>query len=133
MRDLYEILGVSKTASQDEVKKAYRKLARKYHPDRNPDDPEAEERFKEVQGAYDVVGDPEKRERSTTSAVRGSSPATASAAATSTSAGSTSGDLFGGLFGGGAGAGGGRRPSAPTWSRPGDCRQNLVRATRWKA
>ncbi|MEW6235779.1 MAG: molecular chaperone DnaJ [Candidatus Omnitrophota bacterium] len=60
-RDYYEVLGVSKNASQDEIKKAYRKLALKYHPDRNPDDKDAVEKFKEATEAYEVLGDDSKR------------------------------------------------------------------------
>ena len=59
--DLYKVLGVDKKASADEIKKAHRKLVRQYHPDRNPGDESAEQRFKEVQAAYDVLSDPEKR------------------------------------------------------------------------
>ena len=62
-RDYYEVLGVSKNASEDEIKKAYRKIAIKYHPDRNPGDKEAEEKFKEAAEAYDVLHDPQKRQQ----------------------------------------------------------------------
>ena len=60
-RDYYEVLGVDKSASQDDIKKAYRKLAVKYHPDRNPGDKSAEEKFKEATEAYEVLSDDKKR------------------------------------------------------------------------
>ena len=62
-RDYYEVLGVEKSASADEIKKAYRKMAIKYHPDKNPGDKEAEEKFKEAAEAYDVLSNPEKKQR----------------------------------------------------------------------
>src|SRR4029450_11871048 len=60
-RDYYEVLGVNKDASEDDIKKAYRKLAMKHHPDRNPDNPKSEERFKEAKEAYEVLSDARKR------------------------------------------------------------------------
>ena len=62
-RDYYQVLGISKSASQSEIKKAYRKLAIKYHPDKNPDDKAAEEKFKEAAEAYDVLSNEEKKQR----------------------------------------------------------------------
>ena len=61
MKDLYDIIGVSKSASKDEIKKAYRKVAMKYHPDKNPGNKEAEQNFKEAAEAYSVLGDDQKK------------------------------------------------------------------------
>src|SRR6266704_1208633 len=103
-KNLYDVLGVAKTASADEIKKAYRKLARQYHPDKNPGDKEAEERFKEVQTAYDVLSDPEKRKQYDRFGAANGRPGAGEPGA----GGFTFrvedlgdlGDLFGGFFGG---------------------------------
>jgi molecular chaperone DnaJ len=94
----YDALGVSKTASQEEIKKAYRKLVRQYHPDRNPGDASAEERFKDVQGAYDLLSDPEKRKQYDTFGAAGARGAPGGGFAGDFDLGDL-GDLFGGLFG----------------------------------
>ena len=60
-KDYYEVLGVNKDASAEDIKKSYRKLAMKYHPDRNPDNPKAEEQFKEAKEAYEMLSDDQKR------------------------------------------------------------------------
>ena len=60
-KDLYRLLGLPKEASQDEIQQAHRRLVQKYHPDTNPEDPQAGEHFKEIQGAYEVLSNPEKR------------------------------------------------------------------------
>src|SRR5437868_4263309 len=98
---LYESLGVAKNASQDEIKKAYRKLVRQYHPDKNPGDAAAEARFKEVQAAYDVLSDSEKRKQNDRF---GSANGRPGPGPTNVDFGDLGdfdlGDLFGGLFGG---------------------------------
>src|SRR3954449_10775675 len=117
MATLYDTLGVKKGASADEIKKAYRKLAAQYHPDKNPGDATAEEKFKEVQNAYDVLSDAEKRKQYDTfggDGRRGGGPGFdprnfgGGGNFTINDLGDL-GDLFGGLFGGRAGRGSSRR------------------------
>jgi molecular chaperone DnaJ len=97
-RDPYGALGVDKKASQEEIKKAYRKLARQYHPDKNPGDQQAEERFKEVQEAYSILSDPEKRKQFDQGGIFGFDPGSFR-----TGAGGFGGfgDILSDLFGGG--------------------------------
>lgn len=116
-RDYYEVLGVAKSASDDEIKKAYRKLAIKYHPDKNPDDKKAEEMFKEAAEAYEVLSNPEKRQRYNQFGHAGVGSSAASGGGgfgggmNMEDIFSQFGDIFGGHFGGfgGGGRSGGRR------------------------
>jgi len=107
-RDYYEILGVSKTASDDEVKKAYRKLAIKYHPDKNPDDKSAEDKFKEAAEAYEVLSDPQKKQRYDQfgHAGLGGNGGFGGGGMNMDDIFSQFGDIFGGAFGFGGGGGG---------------------------
>ena len=110
-RDYYEVMGVAKNASSDEIKKAYRKLAMKHHPDRNSDSKDAEKRFKEVKEAYEMLSDPQKRAAYDQYGHAGVDPSTAAASAQGFGGFAESfGDIFGDIFGqtGGGGAAGAR-------------------------
>lgn len=109
-RDFYEILGVAKNASDDEIKKSYRKLAMKYHPDRNPDSKEAEDKFKEAKEAYEMLSDPQKRAAYDQYGHAGVDPNMGGFGGGGQGFGGFSdafGDIFGDIFGGGASRGGG--------------------------
>ena len=119
-RDYYEVLGLQKGASEDEIKKAFRKMAMKYHPDRNPDNKEAEEKFKEVNEAYSVLSDADKKSKYDRFGHAGVDPNAGFGGA-----GGFGGfggfedifDMFGGAFGGGFGGGGQRRANQPRKGR----------------
>jgi molecular chaperone DnaJ len=125
-RDFYETLGVAKNASDEEIKKAYRKLAMKFHPDRNPDSKQAEDKFKEAKEAYEMLSDPQKREAYDRFGHAGVDPnmggAGGAGAGFSGGFSDAFGDIFGDIFGGG---GGGRQRGGPQVYRGADLRYNL--------
>ena len=102
-QDYYQTLGVSRDASDEEIKKAYRKLAMKYHPDRNPDNKEAEEKFKTIQKAYEILSDREKRSRYDQFGQAGVDGNAGGFGGFSGAAGFDFGDIFSQMFGGGGG------------------------------
>lgn len=125
-RDYYEVLGISKGASEDEIKKAYRKTAKKYHPDLHPDDPVAEAKFKECNEAYEVLGDPQKKARYDQFGFAGVDPNYGAGQGGYGGGGFgfdggdiDLGDIFSSIFGGGGGGFGfgGRNPNAPVRGR----------------
>ncbi|MFM8758229.1 MAG: molecular chaperone DnaJ, partial [Methylophilaceae bacterium] len=118
-RDYYEVLGLNRDASEEDIKKAYRKLAMKYHPDRNPDNPKAEESFKEAKEAYEILSDGQKRAAYDQFGHAGVDPSAGGGGGGAGFAdfGEAFGDIFGDLFGGG-----GRRSNV---SRGADLRYNM--------
>jgi molecular chaperone DnaJ len=125
-RDFYDILGVARNASDDEIKKSYRKLAMKYHPDRNPDSKEAEDKFKEAKEAYEMLSDPQKRAAYDQYGHAGVDPNMGGMGGGQGFGGFSDafGDIFGDIFGGGAaGARGGR--GGPQVYRGADLRYSM--------
>ena len=102
-RDYYEVLGVNRDASEDDIKKSYRRLAMKHHPDRNPDNPKAEELFKEAKEAYEILSDASKRAAYDQYGHAGVDPSAGAGAAGMGGFADAFGDIFGDIFGGGRG------------------------------
>ena len=100
-RDYYEILGVNRDASDDDLKKAYRRLAMKFHPDRNPDNPKAEEHFKEAKEAYEILSDGHKRAAYDQYGHAGVDSSVGAGAGGFSNFADAFGDIFGDIFGGG--------------------------------
>ncbi len=126
-RDFYDILGVARNATDDEIKKSYRKLAMKYHPDRNPDSKEAEDKFKEAKEAYEMLSDPQKRAAYDQYGHAGVDPNMGGFGGGGQGFGGFSdafGDIFGDIFGGGGGGGRGGR-GGPQVYRGADLRYSM--------
>jgi molecular chaperone DnaJ len=122
-RDYYEVLGIAKNASEEEIKKAYRKLAMKHHPDRNPDSKTAEEKFKEVKEAYEMLSDSQKRDAYDRYGHAGVDPNMGGGGGAGAGGfGDAFGDIFGDIFGGSARGG---RAAGPQVYRGADLRYNL--------
>lgn len=122
-KDCYDVLGLNRDASEEEIKKSYRKLAMKYHPDRNPDSKEAEEKFKEAKEAYEILSDGQKRAAYDQYGHAGVDPQAGAGGAGFGGFGDAFADIFGDIFGGGrAGGGGGGRSNV---YRGSDLRYNL--------
>jgi molecular chaperone DnaJ len=125
-RDYYEVLGINRDAADDEIKKAYRKLAMKFHPDRNPDNPKAEEQFKEAKEAYEILSDKQKRTAYDQFGHAGVDPSAGGGAGFGGAGmggfADAFSDIFGDIFGGRGGGGGGGRSNV---YRGADLRYNL--------
>lgn len=125
-RDYYEVLGVEKTASEDEIKKAFKKKAREFHPDLHPDDPSCEEKFKEVNEAYEVLSNSEKKQRYDQFGHAGVDPSFGGGDMGGFGGFGDVSDILEGIFGGFGGFGGGMRASANAPRRGADIEESIL-------